>query len=359
MTNIVDVLDPEELLALEKAGRIKVTIHPEYDLFIHNYTNKAQFENEWTNAERMCRGLITDHRGKIIARGMPKFFNYGDARIGEEVTDDTIVEAYTKWDGSLGICYVQPDGQVAVATRGSFTSEQALIATSYLRDGQQRVNASHVHEAAEYGRTILVEIIYPENKVVVDYGETRMLRLLGWVDNQTGGFEPSHSNLRFTGPLYQLMKLGVQTNEEGFVCQTRTGNLFKVKSEEYKTLHRLIFGISNKSIWEVFAHGGYARYEELRKQLPESVGVWADRVYVKLTIQEKKLNSRVATAIHTFTQDSPDRKTLALRLQEHAPDLLPFVFTAIDKGPEALRSLIRKAIKPEKFEPYATAPKED
>lgn len=358
MTNLFDLVDEYQLEDMENAGRVKVSIG-EHGLFIANYTNKAQFENEWTNTERVCRGLIFDEYNKVIARGMPKFFNYGDARIGEEITDDTVVEAYTKYDGSLGICYVQPDGQVAVATRGSFSSEQAIVATQLLRSGTQRVLAAHVLDAAAHGRTILVEIIYPENKIVVDYGETRMLRLLGWVDNQTGGFEPSHSNLRFTGPLYQLMKLGVQTNEEGFVCQTRTGNLFKVKSEEYKTLHRLIFGISNKSIWEVLAHGGYSRFTELRNQLPAPVAVWADRVYVKLQVQQDKLYNQTYMAIRTFTQDDPDRKTLALRLQEYVPNLLPFVFAAIDKGDEALVKLIHKAIKPTKFEPYATAPKED
>ena len=359
MTKLDDLIDTYEHEVMEELGRVKTNKHPDFDLYIANYTNKAQFENEWTNTERVCRGLIYDLQGNVISRGMPKFFNYGDARIGEEVTDDTIVEAYTKWDGSLGVCYVQPDGQVAVATRGSFTSEQALVATSYLRDGQQRVNASHVHEAAEHGQTILVEIIYPENKIVVDYGETRMLRLLGWVDNQTGGFEPSHSNLRFTGPLYQLMKRGVQTNEEGFVCQTRTGNLFKVKGEEYKTLHKLIFGISNKTLWETLAHGGYGRFRELRNQLPAPMAVWADRWYKKFQIQQAKLYTETVEIYHRLTDDLPDRKTLAIRLKEERPDLLSLVFTFVDYGDSGLIKQIYKAIKPTKFEPYATAPKED
>lgn len=359
MTSIFDLVDEYELEAMENAGRVRVRVG-EHGLFIANYTNKAQFANEWTNTERVCRGLIFDAHNKVIARGVPKFFNYGDPRIGEEVTDDTIVEAYTKYDGSLGICYVQPDGQVAVATRGSFASEQAIVATSLLRDGGQRVNPSHVLEAAEYGRTILVEIIYPQNKIVVDYGETSMLRLLGWVDNQTGGFDPSFGNLRFTGPLYQLMKKGVDRNEEGYVCQTRTGNLFKVKGEEYKRLHTLIFGLSNKTVWELLtSENGYVKFVEFRNQVPAPIGIWLDREYRKLQIQQRKFLDNVNLAVTKYTANDPTRKELALRLQANCPELLPLVFTYIDGGYPALIKQINKAIRPKDYRPYAVEPQED
>lgn len=57
------------------AGRyISVAKHPQLDLFIYNYTAKSQYERYWTEETMMCRGLILDSQGQIIARPFPKFF---------------------------------------------------------------------------------------------------------------------------------------------------------------------------------------------------------------------------------------------------------------------------------------------
>ncbi len=71
-------------------------------------------------------------------------------------------DVYEKMDGSLGILY-WIDDKPFLATRGAFESEQAIKGTELLRKHQNlnKLNRNY---------TYLFEIIYPSNRIVVDYG---------------------------------------------------------------------------------------------------------------------------------------------------------------------------------------------
>lgn len=133
-------------------GLVTRRYHPELPFAILNYTDACQFDRAWDLVTRNCRGLIyrfTDD--EILARPFEKFFNDGEPG-GAEVAEDALGEVTDKLDGSLGIIYPTPDGP-AVATRGSFASEQALHATQVLRS---RYSAWQPNPEWTY----LVEIIY-------------------------------------------------------------------------------------------------------------------------------------------------------------------------------------------------------
>ena len=83
---------------------IKVQKHPEEDLYIYNYTAKAQYERVWNEWTLQCRGLIMDADQKVVARPFPKFFNLGE--IEGQVLPKESFEVYEKMDGSLGILYL-------------------------------------------------------------------------------------------------------------------------------------------------------------------------------------------------------------------------------------------------------------
>ena len=78
---------------------------------------------------------------------------------------------FEKCDGSLGIIYFH-DNDWHMATRGSFSSEQALRGLAILKKNY-KMNFLDVHN------TYLVEIIYPENKIIVDYANEEKLVMLG------------------------------------------------------------------------------------------------------------------------------------------------------------------------------------
>src|SRR5262249_36061422 len=124
-----------------------------------------------------CRGLITDEAGTIVARPFQKFFHLAQM----ETLPDEPFEVYEKLDGSLGILYWLGE-KPYMATRGQFDSRQAQVATRLL----QRYDLP----ALDRRLTYLFEIIYPENRVVVNYGDRRELVLLAVIETATGYEHP-------------------------------------------------------------------------------------------------------------------------------------------------------------------------
>ena len=167
-----------------------------------------------------------------------------------------------KLDGSLGIAYHTPDGAIRIATRGSLDSEQAVEGSRIWRDKYRRV---------QFGRgvTPLFEIIYPSNRVVVDYGDQRDLVLLAVMDIRTGADLPLEC-LDWPGPvaeqhefgsfseLAESVSAGGESGKEGYVVRFDTGTgvphvRFKFKFPEYVVTHRIVTGLNSLRVWEVVA----------------------------------------------------------------------------------------------------------
>lgn len=157
---------------------INVNKHPTADLYIYNYTAKAQYDSVWNEWTLACRGLILDGDFKIVARPFQKFFNLGEHE--NQVIPNESFEVFEKMDGYLGILYWL-DNKPHIATRGSFASEQALVATEMLH-----TQYADVISLLEKSKTYLFEIIYPENRIVLDYVNERKLVLLAIVDTEIG-----------------------------------------------------------------------------------------------------------------------------------------------------------------------------
>lgn len=165
----------EELLKEMVAQKyVNVQKHPTADLYIYNYSATCQYDQMWNEVTLACRGLIRDGQGNVVARPFKKFFNY------EQVPDlpaENFI-ATEKMDGSLGILYFVGDTPF-IATRGSFVSEQAQKATEILRTKYGHVVFNPEH-------TYLFEIVYKQNRIVVDYGDLEDLILLAVIETATG-----------------------------------------------------------------------------------------------------------------------------------------------------------------------------
>lgn len=152
--------------------------HPTEPLIIYNYTASAQYDRVWDDVTRQCRGLVVhSETEEIVARPWPKFFNLGEHPV--DLDPNMPVRAFDKWDGSLGILYpISDEMGWAIATRGSFTSWQAIWATHWLQNHVDRsFFDSHM--------THLFEILIKSNRIVVDY-DWEGLVLLGIRDTATG-----------------------------------------------------------------------------------------------------------------------------------------------------------------------------
>jgi T4 RnlA family RNA ligase len=308
-------------------GYINRQKHPHAQLYVYNYSQKTQYDYLWNEITMACRGLITDETYNIVARPFEKFFNIGE--IQNQILPNESFDVFEKMDGSLGILYWVNDAP-AIATRGSFTSEQALKATEILHQ-----KYAHLLESLNRSKTYLFEIIYPQNRIVLDYGHTEDIILLAIIDTFTGNSEPLQG-IGFTiVPKYdgiqdlQILHQLKQDNKEGFVIQYKNGYRVKVKFAEYLRLHRIVTQISNLTIWEHLMNE--LPFDELLERVPDEFYNWVKKVKADLqaefnTIENickqefKTLPTQKETALYFITCTYP--KVLFLMMNKKKYDAI-------------------------------------
>ena len=245
-----------EILAnLIAKGYITQRPHPTLPLKIYNYTNKAQFEKVWNPTTRHCRGLVLDDQYQTIARPLPKFFNLNEEP--GELPYGT-PDIHEKLDGSLILLFFFAD-QWQVASRGSFTSEQADKARELLPKYQDDV------ANLDRTNTYVLEVIYPSNRIVINYGAAERLVMLSGIRTATGDEVPladiPWSDRAKTYPATDLaawieaIDPSQYPNHEGFILKWPCGFRVKYKLEEYVRLHRIQGRIQDKDIWECVKNG--------------------------------------------------------------------------------------------------------
>lgn len=312
---LFDLFSEELFNEMKEKGYIREQTSPFGDFFILNYTEKAQFERVWNEVTLNCRGLIIDDNNFVVARPFPKFFNLGEGEIQFDM--DAPVVVTDKMDGSLGILYPTGDDEWAVATRGSFASDQAIHATKVWKKRYEGI----VYPPP--GVTLLFEIIYPENRIVIDYGPLDDIVLLGAVDNKFGfvmGPKEVGPWIGWTGHMaqtfeYQTMQEAFEAkpreNAEGYVVRSGS-KMVKLKQSDYVELHKLISNLSEKSVWQGLRDGKTA--QEICEALPDEFHGFVKETAEKLTGQVAELALAVTDAfIATIekTGVSPSRKDFA------------------------------------------------
>lgn len=312
MVLLDDVLDTSMLDSHVKNKYVRSQVHPDFpELMILNYTEACTWDSAWDPVTLACRGLIVNTETmEVLARPFTKFFNYGQAGAAE-IADDVVVRVTEKMDGSMGILYKTPDDKWAIATRGSFASDQALWATEWFnseygawwwKDGEDdRHDDGNGTREKERGYmwepspnlTYIFEIIAPWNRIVVDYGDKEALVLLGVVNKLTGKSYMPHSRGAFGWPgeyvdtLAELpfgevvANVTERKNKEGFVLwHEDTDARVKVKHEEYIFLHRLLTNTNKKDVWEVLST--YKNPNDIFALAPDEFHEWLRQVSSEL-----------------------------------------------------------------------------
>lgn len=341
-----DINDPR-LKQLIDTGYISVQKHPVADLYIYNYTHKCQFDKVWNELTMMCRGLIVDGSGKIVARPFKKFFNLEEL----EQIPDIEFQVHEKHDGSLGILYWRGD-TACIATRGSFTSDQAVMATGMLNTTYKDMISSF-----DKSKTYLFEIIYPANRIVVDYGKDEKLILIAVIDTETGlddneayhasPFERAKS-YKFGLSAFDELKQD-RENAEGFVIQFKDGMRCKLKHTEYVRLHRLLTGVNERRIWDILRTDGPDGVKVFLDRVPDEFYEWVRSVMSKLLGEYVDIE-RVADQKLWYCQKLPTRKEQALWLSGEDPNISSVVFAILDEKP--YKHIIWKHLRPAAERPF-------
>ena len=284
----------DKLPQLEADRVISARPHPHHPLRIYNYTIKAVFTPpvDWTRPMRDCRGLILDLEGNIIARPFSKFWNY--SQVLDQIPAGEPFTVWEKLDGSLGII-ASYKGERIVATRGSFDSDQAKWLADWL-------NRNHPDFMPE-GETWLTEIVYPANRIVVDYGQRAEAILLA-VMAPDGAELPElfERSTRFTKARrfdgiadFSIINSDPQfAGEEGFVVKWASGLMAKVKADEYSRLHRLVTSCSNRTIWELLRTG--KGVEEIVERVPAEFADWVNKTVDELNTNRAAVEAEARAA---------------------------------------------------------------
>lgn len=313
---------------------INVQNHPKLPLTISNYSALAQYKRNWCVETELCRGLILDQNRNIIGRPFPKFFNYGETRLPNYALS-LPPHVTTKQDGSLGVI-TKYNGEVIIATRGSFISDQALWAGRHW-------NKNHSHVNVPDGLTMLAEIIYPANKIVVDYEGMEALVLLAVIDNETGADIPvweidwwdgltteTHLDLADVQAAHMHSNSDAFADREGVVmCWYRPGKpSFRLKSKhaEYVRLHRIITGVSNKTIWNHLKNG--EPLNDILENVPDEFYQWAKQTITKLqsefTLRREEIYQDFENLVKTVVTVIVNQSDLAPKLGTTVEDWIEY-----------------------------------
>lgn len=262
----------DELVAQELITKRK---HPKFDIWILNYAPKTQIDKVWTEETLMCRGLVVDAEGIIIARPFKKFFNYGE-NVPHPHPNETF-EVFDKKDGSLGIVF-NYKGHWIATSRGSFESEHS----KWAQDKLYSYDLSKLNPRITY----LFEMIIGWDRIVVDYGKDDELVLLGAILTNTGSEIARHAYpeigigengfnckvvemLDFTTleSVIEHIKKDEVRNKEGFVVNFPYAQIrLKFKYPHYMLLHKTKYQLTKKNIWEACKTG---RVDEMLKLIPD------------------------------------------------------------------------------------------
>lgn len=338
--------------------------HPEHDLYIYNYTASAMSISPslWPEWLMDARGLVLDSDGWIWARPFRKFWNLDLSDQSKWNQSFTVTE---KMDGSLIIAFQYGDKTI-VASRGSFTSDQAKWASAIMEVGIRESIKNGGSGRLAKDKTILFELIHPENQIVVNYGNKKELIFLASIYNNDGLdvkvpiFRPFDAVNQYKfDSIQDLVSSKQDPNREGYVIRFEDGTRAKFKFEQYVALHRVRFSTSNRTIWETAKLG--ADPLDFIPEEDRGLRDWASSIYSRLIDKHQKLVQDACLAafhigvnVSSITggvgSDKEFRKLFAIESKKRKyPQLL---FNALDGRDDQLAENAWKICYPETIEYY-------
>ena len=336
-------------------GLLTKQTHPNLPLFIWNYTPKVQIDKLWDDITLQCRGLVTDTDGNIVARPFKKFFNFSEHELSDIPNEPC--RFFEKVDGSLGILFNYND-QWIFASRGSFTSDYAIKGQEILDRCVGLSGYKPYNDLLSKDHTFLFEIIFPEGRIVVDYGNVEKLVLLGAFHTESG-LELIYDDLVSVANMisvdvikeyhdishYNTAKDTIKDDEEGRVALFENGFRMKIKGEEYVRLHYIITNFSSRKIWDIAKFGH--NIDDYLVDVPDEFYVWAKETYADLQNKFKIIKADVESDYWELI----DRKEYALKIKNNKHKHL--LFTRLGSHSHKLNDMIWDMLYPEYFNPFS------
>jgi len=312
-----DKVDLDHYRKLAKGRLVFIRRHPKHPINLITYTPKTKKTRLWSKETVAARGLVVDDHGNILARPFPAFFNYSEIK-GELPAGP--MEVYDKLDGSLIIMFFY-EGVPIFTTKGAFETEQANKA-------KQIFDAKYKELKLNKAFTYCFEVIYPKNKIVVEYGEEEDIFLIAKIETSTGkeesidglGFRTVEKfpNVKSEEELKSLRALDIE-NKEGFVAKFQNNLRVKLKFTSYLRLHKTR-NISSEQYmlnWLIKGH-----------TIPEQESEESNRI--KNVLSEKFLTKKEAFTLEleTILNSTEDNKDIIRRINSSSQPKILFCLKA-------------------------------
>lgn len=235
-----------------------------YTVASYHILESDVFKNEYA---RECRGITFDSDGKVVSRPFHKFFNLNENQFTQEGVLDwsSVTSVMDKMDGSM-ITPVLIDGSIIFKTKRSFTSDEANYAN------EKFCYKSHQYQFSKFmckqGFTPIFELTSRANRIVCSYKEPA-LTLLAIRNNETGEYFTRDALVRLakgweipcvksfitefelSGLDWFKTSVVTDTNKEGYVIQFSNGQMVKMKTNWYMTLHHVVTFTTERNVAEM------------------------------------------------------------------------------------------------------------
>lgn len=291
---LTDYTNPEKLAEHIREGFVEVRHHPSLPLVLYVHSRRCTLENVWDEVTTKTRGLIVNTKTlEIVARPFPKFFNINTTWKPETMVGNlplSLPWVQEKLDGSLGTLYIC-DGETGIATKGSFSSEQALWATEFY-------NRCYKNAKWPEGYTPVFEIICESvQHHVVHYNGIERLVLIALINNTTGE-ELRHTmishfaktnGIEYADYYYSLTVADIlaqdRPNTEGYVLSWRRPGQsplkVKVKHPGFLSLQKVVHAATPKAILEHLKDGNTDLLDTWIGQTNDVLGKWVQEWVAK------------------------------------------------------------------------------
>lgn len=301
---------------------------------------------------------------QILAFGMRRFFNYGQGSAAEINWHDPKLAVLEKLDGTL--CIVYWDGylnQWCVATRsvpeadllmdnGIFTFRTLFEKALY--DTTRGLPFNQFTSLLDKNYTYCFELTTPYNRIVVYYPDNRVTLLavrnmITLKEVELQPFLDSHVithlpvvqsyNPKTIEELADWVSTLNPMEHEGVVVRDGKFNRIKLKNAAYVAASKIreTLATSPRNCLELILLG---KDDDAASFLPQEIQVNLASLKNKFVLWLKGQEVLAQTIIEEARSIAPDKKTFALTVQRHKPDVPAALFAIYDNKANSIKSFI-------------------
>lgn len=220
---------------------------------------------------------------RLASFPMFKFFNLHENPLVMNLDLSKVARIETKHDGSLISTFQDGESGVFLKTKGSLTSEQAVAAYSWITNAKNQDLWAAVQQITFADYTVNMEWTSPLNRIVLAY-QQETLFILNVRNNVTGAIYSSIEELQSVFPSINISVLqkywventhvdnlehfinNIETMQgiEGFIVKFHDGMWVKIKTQQYRDLHKLKDSIlNNKALYACVVNEGVDELKSL------------------------------------------------------------------------------------------------